>query len=373
MNNEQYWQERLLTRENDLHKRMLKLEKEMTTIYKQAIDDINDDIVKYLGYQEAELSKLDIPSLYKELNSRTLDPINMDTYRRQADMLLAKWESMPDGMRKDLVMAELRVLRTRQQLSIWEAIKTSINMHLTDYAVRLEKETETFLADEYTESFMYAHYEDSVQTGIYMPIQINRNSILELVNTPFEGASFSDYVWDNRDAMVKTLTKKVSDIVIRGKGVKEVAKELKAFLNPERGKKYGEYATKRILQTESSRIFNQARLDGMKQRNKKYYKILAEFDSKTCSKCRKEDGKRYSVDKPFKLFHPNCRCSAISDKDDGTRYNKEEFVYIYENKIYTEEEYNKIKKDIPNKSLVKKTFKQVDAMSYKKWKEKYVK
>ena len=373
MNNEQYWQERLLTRENDMNKRMEKLSKEMTTLYAEAIDNINDDIVKYLGYQEAELDKLDVPSMYKELNSKTLSPIDMDTYRRRADVLLAKWEVMPDGMQKDMIMAEMRVLRTRQQLTIYEAIKSSINMHLTDYAVTLDRATESFLADEYTEAYLYSHYEQAMTIGTAMPIAINREAIIELVNTPFDGANFSTYVWDNRDAMVKTLTKKVSDIIIRGRGVKDVARELKAFLNPERGKKYGEYATKRILQTESSRMFNVARTNGMKERGKKYYKILAEFDSKTCSKCRKHDGQRFEIGNEVLPFHPNCRCSVISDKDDGSRYNKDEAVYEYEGKIYTQEEYDKIKKDISNKSLVKKTFKPVDAMSYKKWKEEFVK
>ena len=227
MQNEQYWQERLLTRENDMHKRMEKLSKEMTTLYAETIDNINDDIVKYLGYQEAELAKLDVPSFYKELNSKTLSPIDMDIYRRKADALLAKWEVMPDGMQKDMIMAEMRVLRTRQQLTIWEAIKSSINMHMTDYAVTLDKTTESFLADEYTEAYLFSHYEQAMTIGTSFPISINREAIIELVNTPINGANFSTYVWDNRDAMVKTLTKKVSDIVIRGKGVNDMAKELK--------------------------------------------------------------------------------------------------------------------------------------------------
>ena len=373
MDNQEYWTQRLINREEDMHKRVLKLEGEMGKIYGRIIGEIEKDINKYLAYQTIELNKLDVPSFYKELNSKTLEPIDMQEYRNLADELLARWEVLPDGLRKDELMAKMRILRTRQQLTLFEAIKWSIDAHMSDYAVTLETEMESFLVEEYTEAYMYAHYEDSVQTGIYMPIQINRQAILELVNTPFEGKHFSDYVWQNKESMVNVLTAKVQDITVRGKGVKEVAKELRAFLNPERGKKYGQHATQRILQTESSRIFNKARTDGMEQRGKKHYKILAEFDSKTCSKCRKNDGKRFEVGNEVLPFHPNCRCSVISDKDDGSRYDKEEFVYEYEGQLYTQEQYNKIKKTITNKSKVKKRFKQVDAMSYKKWKEEYVK
>ena len=428
-----YWTNRLLTQEERMHKRMLGINDELKTVYQDAIDGILLDMENYISkYQSPEMEKLGFneqygDSFYNWCKKNKLDRIQMKDYRSYADELLEAWQALPEGSpRKAELMIKMRAWRTQEQLSILDAMKQSIEMHLTEYGIEFEKKACEFLTDEYSEAYMFSHYQDSVATGIYMPITINKRAVEELIYTPFSGASFADYVWQMKDDMTKTLVKKVAEVVVRGKGINRVMGDMKKstdllddlriFLNPNRGEYYGEYATKRILQTESSRIFNQARTDGLKERGHESIFILAEYDSRTCSVCRKNDGKEFSVDNNPLPFHPNCRCSAMA-KDDGRRFKKEKertyryngneysekeynkllkdktvaerdairkktrkherhtsAMYEYEGKLYTADQYEAMKKDIPNKSKVKRRFPEdnINSMSYKAWKEQYV-
>ena len=70
-----------------------------------------------------------------------------------------------------------------------------------------------------------------------------------------------------------------------------------------------------LTMAEDIRLRKSASLDSIRRSGYRYYRIIAENDSRLCSVCREQDGNIYSVLEAragvnLPPFHPNCRCTV---------------------------------------------------------------
>lgn len=149
-----------------------------------------------------------------------------------------------------------------------------------------------------------------------------------VVNADFYGATFSDRIWKDGEAMRGEIFKSLNRIYTDMTGYREERNRLMQKFNSH------EYEAMRLLKTESARIRSDAELIAYKDHNATHYIYVAEEGA--CEVCAKLNGKAIKIKDgeigiSMPPLHPNCRCSTyghiIMEYKDGTT-TLEEFEII---------------------------------------------
>ena len=145
--------------------------------------------------------------------------------------------------------------------------------------------------------------------------------------------------------------------MIRGEFPQKIIKDMQKALNS------SEYATRRLVMTESAFFASASRKETYDKLEVKQYKILAVLDTKTSTICRDMDGKVFDV-KDYQPgmnanpFHANCRTTTTPYFNDKFAQQQERSVrdengktYYVPTNITYKEWYNKYVKDNQNVSV----------------------
>ncbi len=109
----------------------------------------------------------------------------------------------------------------------------------------------------------------------------------------------------------KELRRVIRDGIMHGKGIPQIAKELREAL------KRKEARINTIARTETMRASNYGRIRTWEKSGVKYKEWLTAFDDRTCPICADLDGERRRLEDLFSVgvymppAHPNCRCTAV--------------------------------------------------------------
>lgn len=166
-----------------------------------------------------------------------------------------------------------------------------------------EKTTEKILMD--TSKSVFSNY--SYNAGLKVTKSI--------VNDEFKGKIFSNRVWDNGQDTAKELESKINRFIKGEINVNQIKKEVETTFNK------GAYNTKRLVDTEVSRVQNESFLKFCDETGVKKVKYNATLDSKTCNDCAQFDNNIYDYGKqPDLPRHPMCRC-FYEIADDNNKNN----------------------------------------------------
>lgn len=165
------------------------------------------------------------------------------------------------------------------------------------------------LSNIYTDQFLRQVYE----LGQSIPIKANFNRlnpalIRQTLNYPWSGAMFSDRLWIDKETLGRNLRVGLTQSMILGESIPQITDRINKNIDTAR------YNAERVARTETKRVtyvaHDHAYADmGVEELE---YRCANGGDSRTCSTCKADNGKRYKRgEEPTLPRHPNCRCVYI--------------------------------------------------------------
>lgn len=299
--NIEYWEDREVQKLKGQMKDLNKLEKLLRKEYAKASKEINNNImhlfIKYMEDNEltyAQANQLLTSSEYKEWRMDLKDYIKLIEETGDPQLLL-----------------ELNTLAMKSRITRLEEMFYQVDKQVNDLYSEFHKNITIFLEDSVKDSYYQTIYSIQKYSGIgYSFSLIDDKVIRSILTYPWCGKNYSSTIWDNRDKLKKVLRSEMTQMIIQGKGNKEVAKRISSKMNVDF--KY----SLRIVNTEHAHIMNEASFEGYKESNVDKYQFLATLDTRTSEKCRDYDLRIIDIDKKkigenFPPLHPNCRSTTI--------------------------------------------------------------
>lgn len=227
-----------------------------------------------------------LESLYKMSNDELKEfykllKKNKDEVSQKVADILYKY-TITDG-----VMDIKNIERVKLYNELSKTITTTTNtVGVTEIAL-----TEKVLEIVIEETFKFWNY------------NIDYKDVRKMIESNFKGKHFSDRVWDNEEDVAKRLHKLTHDFLDGKVNVNQIKRDLEKIFNADA------YNARRLVETEVSRVHDEAFKRLCKETDVKKVKRNAVLDTGTCSDCAEDDGTIYEIDKAPKLpVHPMCRC-----------------------------------------------------------------
>jgi SPP1 gp7 family putative phage head morphogenesis protein len=135
---------------------------------------------------------------------------------------------------------------------------------------------------------------------------LNKRAIDELIMRPWHDSNFSDRIWKNKAQLINSLKTELTNGIIQGKSIYDVANNIDARIDVGRGQ------TQRLVRTEYMHALNQGQIESYRAKGYSKLKWIATMDDKTSKICRKLNRKEFDIENlPDIPAHPNCRCTMV--------------------------------------------------------------
>ncbi|MBE1305645.1 phage head morphogenesis protein [Clostridium botulinum] len=151
------------------------------------------------------------------------------------------------------------------------------------------------------------------QTNFSMP---NKKLMEQLLNKPWFGSNFSTRLWKNTQVLATNLNDILTNGLIQGKTVTEMAIQLNNRMNE------GFNVAHRLVRTETMHYLNESSIQAYKDSGCGRVQYWAASDERTCPRCGIKHGNPYIIkDAPVLPLHANCRCTylPVIDEDDALK------------------------------------------------------
>lgn len=315
-NNNDYWKKRA-EKERKWQKKNLYEDAVFARLieryYNAAINEINKEIDHQ--YQGLAKSVGGLKNAYS-----AVDAADMAAYQIEAQKLVAQAAQMRAQGKKvtyasfsDDVNRRMKVYNATMRINRLEYLKSQIGLHLTEANLNIANELQVKLGDDYLK-------EKKRQAGIlgsnlkYAVANITNDNVAKIVMASTEGATWSQRLWANQDALKAQLDQVLSTGIITGQSNQAMARRLRDQVKAT--VKNHAYVTERLARTESARVQFKAQVEAVNDAGYKYVKWYAEPGA--CKVCQEiNDNDRYDLgigvypvdEVPTIPAHPNCRCS----------------------------------------------------------------
>lgn len=319
-NNNAYWRERewqLKQLKNDD-----KFNQELKRYYDQLIVGINKEIDREIA-SLASRNDTSIDNARAAVTGADISAYESEAQAlvHQADLMRAAGHHVTYNDFSDEVNERMRIYNATMRINRLELLKSQIGLRMIECGMQVDQAVQDKVSKDYTDELKR-------QAGILNVTAKNdqlwtSSDVAKQIMVQFNGATFSQRIWANQDALKATLDAVISIGVIQGKNPRQMARLLKdqvrSTINNHR------YVTERIARTESARVQHVAQVKSLTDNGYRWCKWYAEPGA--CRVCREiADNDNYDkglgvypVDKAPEIpVHPNCRCSISafwSDKD----------------------------------------------------------
>lgn len=309
------------------------VEKELLNHEKQVLKDIKTTYNKALQ---------DISERIEILQANVLNLQNIDTSSYDEKQL----EIFNSQIRSKIYQLEYQKMLEKQTSSIIEVLKQDTISNIHD-----------FLNKVYQDSYLGIQYDINIK-GIPITVPINPKTIAGIINKKIENLTFADRINVNMNDFKKIVKSEISRGLANGSTYNEIARNLSMVTNEDL------YKSTRIVRTECARVSTEAKLESIREMNKKGADLVKQWDSTLDNKTRdthaRLDQQYAEVDEPFKVdgyevmgpgmfSNPkqdcNCRCVLLS----VPRWDIEDTVVKYDNekkKLVEVKNYQEWKKGI---------------------------
>ncbi len=352
MQNSEYWEKRfLLLNEMLLQKGenyIKNVQKDYANVMENIEKDINDFYMRF-----AQQNNITFQQAKQILTTSERQAFQMKLH----DYI--KYGSQ-NGLSKDW-MKKLKNASTVHSITRLQALQYQFRQQVEKLEAIKEHGLTNTLKDIYKEGYYRTAYEIQRASGIGSAFsRIDETKINKVLAKPWapDGKNFSERIWgQDRTQLLYQLENRFSQGMIRGESPQKIIKDMQKALNS------SEYATRRLVMTESAFFASASRKETYDKLEVKQYKILAVLDTKTSTICRDMDGKVFDV-KDYQPglntnpFHANCRTTTtpyFNDKfaqhqERSARNENDKTYYVPTNMTY-KEWYNKYVKDNQNASV----------------------
>lgn len=173
--------------------------------------------------------------------------------------------------------------------------------------------------------------------------QLSKNTCKDIINTPWQGSSFSERLWSNTGKLANELNSILSVGITEGKTIAEMAFQLSNRMNKDMN------VCHRLVRTETINSLNRASMRGMMDAGVGYVRWWASQDERECDECGANHEKVYPIDKAPNLpCHPGCRCTWLPVFEEELSKAERLSLEQFEEKRYNNSEW----KDIVSKSRI---------------------
>lgn len=322
-----YWADRI-TKERKWQEQQLKndaaFNQRLQEYYDQAIVQINKDIDNQIN-SLAQRDQVSYVEAQKAVSLTDIADYETEAKKvvQEANRLRAQRKHVTYNDFSDEVNKRMRNYNATMRVNRLEYIKSQIGLSMIEAGMNIDSDMQSKVADDY-------RGELKRQSGILNHSAENTSlwtsrGVAKQITKQVNGATFSQRVWANQDALKAQLDVVITNGILTGKNPRAVAKQLKN--NVRKTVKNQSYVTERIARTESARVQHSAQIELIKKNGYQFVQWIAE--PRACQECRRiatqdngfGDG-IYRINKVPKIpedTHPNCRCSISETWVEGQR------------------------------------------------------
>lgn len=298
LSNTEYWQKRSTEIMDKKWKDINNVEAELAKQYRIALDDIRQMVTDlYIKY--AKDTGLSYQDAIKALTS-----VEVGDYHTK----LERMKPLINQTNDPKLIAEYDKLKSYSKLTRLQALVNQMDVRLIELGYAQQMTITDWLSGVYEDTYYQSIYMIQSGTGIGTSFSLlNETTVTTAITTAWSGNQFSDRIWTNKDKLISSLKQTITQGLIKGNGVQDMARSLKGTMN-------SNYSNAlRLTRTETAYVMGEATAKGYGQSGYVYqYIYVATLDSRTSSICREEDNKVFrlkdrKVGVNYPPLHPNCR------------------------------------------------------------------
>lgn len=309
MNSKEYWQNRGELTQARLMQKADNFADDMEKAYKAALESIEKDISVFFQ-RFAKNEGMTLAKANKLLKAGELEQFKMtvEEYIQKGieNSVSEKW------------LKELESASDLYRISRLKALQTQINNQVEMLSAYKEQGLSKTLQEIFEEGYYRNIFDFQQFTGVGSAFAaLDNKAINAALSKPwtYDGETFSERIWKDRDKLKYSLEKILTQGIIRGDSPDKTAR----LISKETGTELR--AARRLVLTESAAIAERASLESYKELGVDEIEILVTLDEKTCGTCGPLDGGHFprsesSIGINVPPFHPNCRCTTVPYFDD---------------------------------------------------------
>lgn len=292
-----YWTKRTLReREASIKKGEAEFKKELEALYNFQLSQLRKELDAYIQ-KYANKNGLSVSDA-----KRKADSFDVKAFETKAKRYVADKDFSPKANR------ELRDYNFSMSVGRQELFIQELELELLALS-----ESERQLTDDYLKN----GYKSEVARESLLGQTVPSGKTLEkymntAVNANFEGAKWSERIWNRQEKLRKLVKNEVTRALIRGENGLTIARKIRKYMDASR------FEAERLGITEHARVQTLAQQVIMKDNGFKRFKLMPE--SIACDIC-KDIGKE-TEKKPVKIadmeigtnappIHPYCRCAVV--------------------------------------------------------------
>ena len=270
---ERKWQEQQLKNDAAFNQRLQEY-------YDQAIVQINKDIDNQID----SLARRDQVSYVEAQKAVSLTDIaDYETEAKkvvqEANRLRAQRKHVTYNDFSDEVNKRMRNYNATMRVNRLEYIKSQIGLSMIEAGMNIDSDMQSKVADDY-------RGELKRQSGILNHSAENTSlwtsrGVAKQITKQVNGATFSQRVWANQDALKAQLDTVITNGILTGKNPRVVARQLRDKVKVT--VKNHSYVTERIARTESARVQYSAQIELIKKNGYQFVHWIAE--PRACQEC----------------------------------------------------------------------------------------
>lgn len=190
---------------------------------------------------------------------------------------------------------------------------TGLQKNIESIIGELGEDVQKFYINNATEGFKEVYKNVRASLGDLGFTEPPKKLMEQLLRKQWEGSNFSTRLWKNTQVLVTNLNDILTNGLIQGKTVTEMAIQLNNRMNE------GFNVAHRLVRTETMHYLNESSIQAYKDSGCRKVQYWAASDERTCPRCDIKHGNPYIIkDAPVLPLHANCRCTylPVIDEDD---------------------------------------------------------
>lgn len=188
---------------------------------------------------------------------------------------------------------------------------TGLRNNMEGIIRELGENVEKFGKENMFEGFKDTYSNIMIQLGKLEFDEVPKKVMEEMLRKPWIGSNFSERLWKNTQVLASNLNEIISNGIIQGKTVTEMAIQLTNAMNT------GFNISHRLVRTETMHYLNESAKRAYKNGGCEEVQLWAAVDERMCPTCGIKHGNIYRIkDCPTLPLHSNCRCTILPVVDD---------------------------------------------------------
>ena len=304
--NNQYWKDRRLQIDKEIHELTDEVQEKLTKEYKKALNTIENRLNAFYG-KFAKDNSITMEQAKKLLKGEDMKSfyLELDNFTEKAkeNILNENWKNELDYTSKKVRISRLESLETQIQNEIEKLINK-------EYLIKIALLTKAIEDTYYKNIFL-----TQIQTNVGFDFNIlSTRSIETIMNMEWDLNNFSSRIWYNREKLIKELRTELTQSFILGESRDKAASRLAKKMGVAKNR------AKALVRTESAFVSSVAKERAFKEMRSEEYEIVATLDDRTTEICQEMDGQVFKLSERIpgvtaEPFHWMCRTTSIPKVD----------------------------------------------------------